>query len=173
MTTITKHVAIAKITDAMAVKAKTALMGGIYDEGAIFVDIPEIQLFGIYCRYGMSLPFVRVKSGDKLWVEPTVDGFERWIYTGFADCGGKVTPTILESVLFTNDSIEPYVLGNKLKDELQKIVDAIIQLKNDFSTWAPVPNDGGAALKAKVMAGFCVKPPAILEFILSKKIKGE
>jgi hypothetical protein len=88
-----KHLAVAKITDPTAVQAKCASMGiGDMDKGAIWINIPEIGFVGnmmIYCRYGLSIPYIRVQVDDKLWVEPTVGDTERWIYTGFADCGNS------------------------------------------------------------------------------------
>ena len=63
------------------------------------------------------------------------------------------------------------LLGDTTKTELQKIVDQLTQLKSDFSSWVVVPNDGGAALKAKVAAGFNTKPSANLSNILSQNHK--
>ena len=63
------------------------------------------------------------------------------------------------------------LLGDATKTELQKIVDQLTQLKNDFSSWTPVPNDGGAALKTKLTAGFNTKPSANLSSILSQNHK--
>jgi hypothetical protein len=62
-------------------------------------------------------------------------------------------------------------LGETLKAELQKIVDALTQLNLDFSGWVPVPNDGGAALKTAVTAGFVTKPQADLSTVLSEGVK--
>lgn len=72
-----------------------------------------------------------------------------------------------------NEGDEPFVLGDTLKTELQKTIDALTQLQQDFSTWVVVPNDGGAALKAKVMAGFAIKPMSSLTEILSEGIFGK
>jgi hypothetical protein len=63
------------------------------------------------------------------------------------------------------------LLGDTTKTQLQKIVDQLTQLKSDFSTWTPVPNDGGAALKTKIAAGFNTKPSADLSQILSQNHK--
>ena len=79
---------------------------------------------------------------------------------------------IKKSLTFLNGE-EPFVLGDKLKDELQKINDALTQLKTDFTSWVPVPLDGGAALKAVLSGGFLTKPLAVLDEILSEKIKGK
>ena len=68
-----------------------------YVNGGIFVECPELGFVGqdlIYCRYGLSIPFYQVKVGDKLWIEPTIGDTERWIYSGFVDCGrSSVDPT--------------------------------------------------------------------------------
>ena len=68
-----------------------------YINGSIFVECPELGYTGqnlIYCRYGLSIPFYQVKVGDKLWIEPTIGDTERWIYSGFVDCGrSSVDPT--------------------------------------------------------------------------------
>ena len=63
------------------------------------------------------------------------------------------------------------VLGDTIQTQLQKIVDQLTQLKTDFSTWVVVPMDGGAALKAKIAAGFALKPSADLSQILSSNHK--
>ena len=63
------------------------------------------------------------------------------------------------------------LLGDTTKMQLQKIVDQLTQLRNDFNTWTPVPEDGGAALKTKVTAGFLTKPSADLSSILSQNHK--
>ncbi len=68
---------------------------------------------------------------------------------------------------------ESYVLGDTLKTELQKNVDALTTLQTNFSTWVPVPSDGGASLKAILATGFLTKPIASLLSILSTLIKGE
>lgn len=60
------------------------------------------------------------------------------------------------------------VLGDTIKTEVQKMIDQIKQLRQDFSTWTPVPQDGGAALKAVISAGFALKPDADLADILSE-----
>jgi len=68
---------------------------------------------------------------------------------------------------------EHFVKGDTLKTELQKNVDALNQLQTDFTTWVPVPNDGGAALKTILSTGFLVKSIATLANILSTLIEGE
>ena len=92
----TKYIATAKITDPVAVQAYCASkLGWTYSNGAILVNILERGFDGskyIYCRYGMSVPYIRVEVDMKVWVEPTIidEGcMERFIYTGFVDCGNS------------------------------------------------------------------------------------
>lgn len=87
MNPIKSYVGIAKVVTASAVKAK--LGSKKYDNGAIFVTCPEAGFTAsnmLYCRYGLSLPYVKVQIGQTVWIEPTVHDNERWKYTGFADC---------------------------------------------------------------------------------------
>lgn len=71
-----------------------------------------------------------------------------------------------------NGESESFVLGDTLKTELQKNVDALTQLQTDLNSWTPVPNDGGAALKTILSSGFLTKTIASLTNILSLLIKG-
>ncbi len=75
--------------------------------------------------------------------------------------------------LGSKDAAESFVLGDELKTEIEKLRAQVEQLKTDFSSWTPVPMDGGAALKIKVSAGFLTKPSSSFSEILSDKIKGE
>lgn len=99
--------AIAEITDPEKVQARSdSDKQGAIDSGAIYVSCAEIGATNtkdfIYCRYAMSIPYIRVLPGLAVWIEPTVirdDGNneQRWIYKGFADAGGE-SPT-------TNDQL--------------------------------------------------------------------
>ena len=71
------------------------------------------------------------------------------------------------------EGTESFVLGDTLKTELQKNIDALTQLQADFAAWVVAPNDGGAALKAVVSAGFGASSLASLTSILSDDIKGK
>ena len=92
-----KYIGTVKISDPTDVESKLQEYSNEYVSGGVFVEVPELGFVGqniIYCRYGLSIPYYRVKVGDKLWVEPTVGDTERWIYTGFVDCGrSSVDPT--------------------------------------------------------------------------------
>lgn len=92
-----KYVAVAKITDPTDVENKCLSNGWTYDKGAIFCYIPELGYEGtdyIYCRYGLSIPYIRVKENAKVLVEPTIGESGRWFYTGLVDCGqdDAITP---------------------------------------------------------------------------------
>jgi len=99
--------AIAMITDPTAVATKRSALGQTKtDKGAIYVSIPELGFEGvnlIYCRYGLSIPYFQVQVGWTLWVEPSIasslGGTDRWIYTGFADCGGDITPASADQMI--------------------------------------------------------------------------
>jgi hypothetical protein len=194
MTNITKYVAIAKITDPTAVQAKYAIEGGVAHKGAIYCEIPELGITTpnlIYCRYGLSIPYIRVQADWKLLVEPTVDNERRWFYTGLADCADAVTPTtadqlliqLVSQVIYANTTTlflssqtatEPFVKGNAVKTELDKDKTALQTLQSTLSSWVPAPNDGGLALKtALTAAGFFTLPMADYTNVLSLKIKGE
>lgn len=106
---IRSFVAVAKIVDPSAVRAR--LSGQQYDNGAIFVECPEMGMQGsnlIYCRYGLSLPYVKVRAGQKVWIEPTIHDNERWKYTGFVDCGG-FSPADADEVFFGSESSNRYM----------------------------------------------------------------
>lgn len=82
--------AIAQITDPDKVQARSdSDKQGAIDSGAIYVSCKELGATNpkdfIYCRYAMSIPYIRVLPGLAVWIEPTVirdDGNneQRWIY---------------------------------------------------------------------------------------------
>lgn len=69
------------------------------------------------------------------------------------------------------DATEKFVLGDTFKTELDKHKKLIQDLQTAFTTWTPVPNDGGAALKTAA-ATFLADPLPDYSSILSSKIKG-
>jgi len=192
-----KHVGIVKISDPTAVESKLSSMSTQYQSGGIFCSCPEIGMDGvdlIYCRYGLSVPYYKVKNGDKLWIEPTIGQTERWIYTGFVDCGrDAISPTDDDEIIILNDAGkmtltiggidveidgtantikigtggEHIVLGDTLKTELQKNITALTTLQTAMNAgWVVNPGDGGAALKS-ALAGFFALTFADLTNILS------
>lgn len=99
-----KYFAIAKIVDPVEVSTRASTMGQTAHEGAIFAECPELGFVGgdlIYCRYGMSIPYIRVQAEDQIWIEPTSGTKERFIYVGFADCAGTETPETGDELIIT------------------------------------------------------------------------
>lgn len=79
-----KYLAVVKIVTPSDVLARH----DHYDNGAVYVDCPEMGFEGdnlLYCRYGLSNPYIKLEVDDKVWIESTIGNDERWIYTGFAD----------------------------------------------------------------------------------------
>jgi hypothetical protein len=84
------NVGVVAVSDPTAVAAVLVAKGQDYDNGGILCTCPELGFVGanmLYCRYALSLPYYKVKDGDQLWIRPTIGEDERWIYTGFVDCG--------------------------------------------------------------------------------------
>jgi len=53
----------------------------IYEKGMVIVDIQELNLFNVICRW--TLPFwIQPQAGWKVWVEPTWGESERWVLSG-------------------------------------------------------------------------------------------
>ncbi len=184
-----KNFAKAIITDPTAVTAKLASMGGIYEPGMIFVEIPEEGIVLpnlVVCRYGLSIPYIRVQENQNIWVEPTVGEDERWIYTGFADCGGE-TPATTDQLIMTwlaqgiyatttgqmklgsKTAIDALIKGTAASIQLNKDLALMTALKSAFNAWTPVALDGGAALKT-ALAAFLALPDADYSNILSTKV---
>ena len=64
---------------------------------------------------------------------------------------GKEILRITENSVVFNEGIKGSLVEiAKLKAQLNKAEQEITQLKNIFTGWTPVPNDGGAALKAVI-----------------------
>jgi hypothetical protein len=143
---VTKYVARAKIVNPSAVATRCSAEGGVAHAGAIYCEIPEMGFFEpnlVYCRYGLSIPYLKVQAGQTLLVEPSVDGEGRWFYVGFADCGGGITPAdadqmylqLLSQVIYASTAgkihlssktaAEAFVLGNQLNTYLTNLVSAI------------------------------------------------
>jgi hypothetical protein len=192
-----KQFAIAKITDPTLVKNKAASMGqNKIENGAIFCSIPELGLVKatdlIYCRYGLSIPYLRVQPEQPLWVEPTIGTDSRWVYTGFADCGDTVTPDaemqmmikLANQVIYAStsdtlhlsveDADQPFVNGTPL-EEWCKAVDASIKKLLDWAMTGIPP--GGGPVDVGGIAPLVPAPTDYTEFpsddVLSTKIFGE
>lgn len=169
-------------------------------KGRILVLIPmlgwDTEDLGAWCYpkndNGITFP----KTGDNVLVE-FIDGNRDYpIWSGIAtqmkDMLPKSYTDHTNQILFENaaqdfsvrydesnellsigEATESYVKGDTTKTELQKNIDALTQLQTDFTNWIPVPNDGGAALKALLTPGFLTKTLASLTDMLSERIKGE
>ena len=193
MTVVNKWIALAKIVNPSEVAAKCAAEGYTYYQGAIFCEIPEMGFFDphlIYCRYGLSIPFIKIQENWKLLVEPTMDENKRWFFTGLADCVG-LTPAdsdqliiqLLSQVIYASTTgqinlssktaSEPFVCGNKLQGWAEDVDAAIAELQSWAATGLPsvpaaigTPTGGIAPLAA-------TKITAFVSSILSTKINGE
>jgi hypothetical protein len=193
---MSKYVGRVIIADPTSVQARLPA-GQIYHKGAVFCTIPEVGYLGqnlVYCRYGLSIPYVRVQQDWNLWVEPATDELmqERWVYTGLADCTGDslVSPDTQSQLIFqladlfvyidasnkiyftSKTADENFVKGKTAKEQLDKCQDLWETLKTAFQNWTPVPYDGGAALKTQ-LATFLTKTTPNYSQILSQKIYGK
>jgi hypothetical protein len=189
--TYSKHLAIAKITDPADVQTECTNRGWSYDQGAIFINIPEIGFEGgnlIYCRYALSFPYIRVQEDWKLWVEPTIwndNGDQRWIYSGIADCGSdnlsvdtdtQLLIQLLSQVIYANTdgeihlsaiaADEPFVLGTQLKTWITNTLKVFIDGHTHPVTVDPSSHSGTAAAS---VAKLTDAPSGVL----STKIFGE
>lgn len=130
---INKYIATAKIVNPSLVSARAAAEGFIAHPGSIFVSIPEMGFEEpnlIYCRYGLSFPFIKIQKDWRIWVEPTIDDDSRFCFTGIVDCG-PLTPVDADQLLIQlasqviyastagtmhlskKTATEPFVLGSK------------------------------------------------------------
>jgi hypothetical protein len=177
MTEVQMWVATAKIVEPSAVQTKCTAEGYTYYKGAIFCEVPEMGFFApnlIYCRYGLSIPYLRVQEGWKLLALPTINNDTRWFYTGIVDCGGTIAPAdddqaIIQFVtqmiyagtdgvihLSSKTAAEAFVLGGQLSTYLTNLVSGINS--------ALATKQGGSSAP-----GTLVAPSGIL----STKIMGE
>lgn len=107
-----KFIGKAVVTDPVQVQAFLVQSGGLYLNGAIFCEVPEMGLIGpenyVYCEYGLSLPYYRVNVDDEVIVETFInqeDEYERWFYTGLVDCGNtSIVPTTLDQMIIKTEA---------------------------------------------------------------------
>lgn len=71
----------------------------------------------------------------------------------------RFTPT--EKLILRNEDFGGLVKSQKVHDEIKALKDEINSLKTKLSTWVPVVNDGGAALKALLSTFYTPIPPAV------------
>ncbi len=129
-----KYVGVAKIIIPSEVTTKLGSIGDTYAPGSIWCECPEQGYEGanlLFCRYGLSIPFYQVKAGDRLWIEPTIGDTERWIYSGFVDCGRSSvdpTPTGTQAIFENEDGTFTISLGANMQlklDSSGKSIDII------------------------------------------------
>jgi len=140
-------------------------------DGTDAPDIEALPVFGL-----------EPEIGDVVFCAEGINDFSQAMQMIFNDNGGAYPLIIasLEQVLVFSlstlqikgkvklgDGTDKMILGDTLKTEIQKIIDQLTQLRQDFSTWSVTPNDGGLALKTAVSAGFATKPDADLSNVLS------
>jgi hypothetical protein len=189
-----KYIATALITDPIAVKARCTSRGTVFHNGSIWCSIPEIGMQGtnlMYCRYGLSIPYMRIQDGWKVLVEPTFNGDQRFFYTGISDCGGDITPDtnmqllikLLSQVIYATTTgtmhlsdqgaDEPFVKGLPLQ-EWAESVDSAIKKLLDWSKTGIAPSGGSNDLGG--ISPLVTVPTDYTEFdssTLSEKIFGE
>ena len=140
-------------------------------DGTDAQDIEALPVFGL-----------EPEIGDVVFCAEGINDFSQAMQMIFNDNGGAYPLIIasLEQVLVFSlstlqikgkvklgDGGKKMVLGDTIKTEVQKMIDQITQLRQDFASWTPVAQDGGAALKTVITAGFAMKPDADLSEILS------
>jgi hypothetical protein len=199
MSQYTKLIGKVKISDPDDVQSKCTELGIDYYKGLVFCTAPEIGFLNtdlVPCRYGLSVPYIRVQEDWELLIEPTIidygDMKKRWFYTGIADCGGKnsvVEPDtdmqlliqLVSQVIYASgttlhfsaqDADEPFVLGNQLKSWAEDVDSAIQGIMDAITNAATGTQDGGAAFKANIIAAF-PSASAWTDDALSEKIFGE
>lgn len=121
------------------------------------------------------------ETDDVVFCIEGVNDFSQAIQMIFNDNGGAfplIIASLAQALVYAidlqiqgkvklGDGGKKMVLGDTIKTEVQKIIDQIAQLRQDFASWTPVAQDGGAALKTVITAGFATKPDADLSEILS------
>ena len=130
---ISKYVAEVQISDTDDVTTRVEDRGDVYSNGGIYVSCPELGFEGdnlIYCRYALATPYYKVKDGDKVWIEPTIGATERWIYSGFVDCGrASVDPTSgknTQGIIENEDGVFKFLMGDDLDITVDSTAKTII-----------------------------------------------
>lgn len=84
--------------------------------------------------------------GDGLYLIPSVDSTVAVIYGTYEDAY-IIMCSDVDSISFKGSELGGLVKVIDLVSQLNTIQNGINDLKNIFSSWTPVPNDGGAVLK--------------------------
>jgi hypothetical protein len=177
---INKYIATAKIVDPSAVASRATSEGFTAHKGAIFVSIPEMGFEEpnlIYCRYGLSIPYLKIQKDWRVWVEPTIGEDQRFCFTGIVDCGGDITPADADQAIIqfaaqmiyastsgqirlsSKTASEAFVLGGQLNTYLTDFINNIFNLHTHVCAnpgiASAVPGTLGAApsgiLSTKIM----------------------
>jgi hypothetical protein len=184
---INKYIATAKIVDPSAVASRATSEGFTAHKGAIFVSIPEMGFEEpnlIYCRYGLSIPYLKIQKDWRVWVEPTIGEDQRFCFTGIVDCG-SITPADADQAIIqfaaqmiyagtdgvihlsSKTAAEAFVLGGKLKTYIDTYIDSYYNT-HIHTTTATV---GGSATPGTISPP--VTPAVKPTDIYSTKIMGE
>ena len=94
---------------------------------------------------------VKLLFEDGLTIDANIDG------VNLAIADGTTIEINDTQIIFNGGENNGLVISQNLSDRLNEIESAILQLQTDFTTWVPVPSDGGAALKTLISAGFGIK----------------
>jgi hypothetical protein len=133
----------------------------------------------------LSANGIKPEVGDIVLCVESINGFEHnpvrsfddnkgacpVIIATFADLLTMILDLTVTGKMTLGEGSKKMVLGDTIKTEVQKMIDQLKQLRQDFSTWTPTPQDGGAALKVVISSGFALKPDADLTDILSENHK--
>ena len=128
---MSKFIGVVKITDPTEVANKLSEIENPYINGTIWVTCPELGYDGtsiLPCRYALSVPYYQIKVGDRVWIEPTFPDNERWVYTGFVDCGSEdVDPTITntQGIFSFEDGIVTIQVGADFSIWIDSVAGAI------------------------------------------------
>jgi hypothetical protein len=125
-----------------------------------FIDVEDL----VGTAYNNVRKRATVDGGKGLIITPAANSFVLVSRIGGSDELYMAMVSIIETVKLSIDDITIAIDNSKVEfnggrnggmviskntaDRLNKIEDDINTLKQDFTAWTPVPNDGGAALKA-------------------------
>ncbi|MBQ5596391.1 MAG: hypothetical protein IIU75_04870 [Rikenellaceae bacterium] len=110
---------------------------------------------------GSAVLKVKPKQYSTAIILYTEGDVNRPVFVGFTEVE-EITVVVGESSVKITDGLIEFnggenkgmVLAESVKDKLNKIEDDINALKSAMSSWTPVPNDGGASLKAATSTWF-------------------
>ena len=123
------------------------------------VTIPEVNSYVLVSTIGNNQDYAYVSIFSK-------------VKSYLIKCSNGVKIEIKDDgeVHLNGDGLGGLVKVAELKTQLDKNTQLLEAIQNVFSSWTPVPNDGGAALKA-VSTSFTSLPVADLSNIENEKVK--